>query len=80
MQGAPDDPGPPGGAPDLPDAAPDAVQGLLDGIWSFGGGVKDGVGDVVAELAKAIGVEGEAGLELAGVVVDVAVGPAGVLW
>lgn len=52
--GAPQD-GPLPDAPTLPDAAPDAVQDLLDGVF---GAINDGagaVGDVASELAKAIG-------------------------
>lgn len=76
MQQQPDDPGPSGGAPELPDAVPGPVQDLLDGIWSAGGAV----GDTIRDLAKAIGdaVGGE-GSEAAHEVVALAIDALGVL-
>lgn len=45
----------PSGGPSLPDAAPDSVQNLLDGIFNFGGDLSDGFGSVVSGLAEQIG-------------------------
>jgi hypothetical protein len=53
--GAPMGLGDSGAAPDLPDAVPEGVQGLLDGIFSFGGDMGQAFGDLVSGLASAIG-------------------------
>lgn len=47
--------GGPGGAPTLPDAAPDTVQNLLDGIFNWGGDAGRAFGEFVNGLAQAIG-------------------------
>lgn len=65
----------PGGAPQLPDAVPDGVQALLDGIFGFTGDMGQAFGDLVSGLARAI--EGPAvaqqlvalGIDVAGVLV-----------
>jgi phage-related protein len=54
-------------APALPDAAPEAVQNLLNGLFDGLDSAAGGLGDVVSGLAEAIG--GSAGMvvDLAGV-------------
>lgn len=66
--------GKPGGAPQLPDAVPDGVQALLDGIFGFGGDMGRAFGDLVSGLARAIEgpAVGEASQQVAPLLVDVA--------